>query len=190
MKKLVALSLACSLCSLNVMAKEPSFNFVEGGYFNGEADSGLLLRGNAELGNNLFLNLGSEWYEDENDTADFNFSYLGLGYKHQLDSNTSLYGLFNIVEFSVEAESGPITISGSNTGYEYGLGVRSQLTDMTQVYGQISHIDFGEGEDGNVLNAGVRQAILPNLAAYAEVKRSLDSEDDSNEFGIGLTYNF
>ena len=190
MKKLIVLSIACSLSSMTVLAEEPSFSFLEGGYANGESDTGFLLRGNAELSSNFFLNLGMEWYEDDNDSFEFGYDYIGLGYKHLLDDTTAVYGLINLAELSSEAQVGPVNVGVDSSGIEYGVGVRKQITDYTQVYGQITRIDLENDINGNVFNLGLKQSIMPNLAAYAEVKRYHDSDEPSNEFGIGISYNF
>lgn len=190
MKKLVALSIACSLCSLTALAKEPSFNLLEGGYANGESDSGFLLRGNAELNQNFFLNLGTEFYEDDVDDFEYRYDYIGLGFKHMINDSTAVYGLLNLVELSTEGTEEFVSISADFSGIEYGIGVRKQVGDMTQVYGQISRLDAENDIDGNVFNVGLRQSLLPNVAAYAEAKHYRDSDDSSNEFGVGISYNF
>ncbi|PWK52973.1 outer membrane beta-barrel protein [Pleionea mediterranea] len=188
MKKLLATSVIAAMASLSATANEPSFNFVEGGYSEYEDADGFMIRGNAELNKNFFVRGSYEGLSDDfsvlggPDDTDFNTLTLGLGYKHALNNNTSLYSHFSYLDFEVKSGDAKVT----DDGYQLGFGVRNQLSSVTQVYGEVTHNSI-DGNSFTGLTLGLRQRLAENFGAYVEAKAD---DFDGDGFGVGVSYNF
>ncbi len=189
MKKLIATGIIAALSSLSAMAAEPSFNFVEGGYADwdigdGVKPDGFKIRGNFELNENFFLK-GS--YESLSQSGvDLNTAIVGVGYKFPVSGNTALYTHASYLDFETDSPSNDPGDNIDEDGYQLGLGVRSQISKLTQLYGEVTHYNV-DSYSLTELTVGVRQNFTDNFGAYLEA--SVD-DDEGNRAGIGLRVNF
>ncbi len=187
MKKLIATSVLAALTSLSAVADQPSFNFVEGGYSDFESDivdaDGLAIRGNAELTDNIFILAGYETLSADGYDLDANQISLGMGYKFALNDNTALYTQLSYSNYSYDSN---VLDVDDDDGYEIGIGARSQISNQTQLYGELTHIDI-DSFVTTELTLGLRQNFTKQFGAYVEARVD-DAETDG--VGIGLSYNF
>lgn len=185
MKKLIAASLIASMSALPVFAGSPSFNFVEGGYLDFEDGDGIELRGNYELNSNFFLNADFQTTSADDGLSSIDTDYLlfGAGYKMALNETTSGYAMLNYVDLSADSFLGTL----NDDGYQLAVGVRSQVTDATQVYGEIAANDLSLLGGRTELNIGVRQKFSNDFGGYVEYKRD---DFGGDGFSLGLTLDF
>ncbi|MEE4245808.1 MAG: hypothetical protein V2I33_10370 [Kangiellaceae bacterium] len=180
MKKLLLATGLVALSTINVLADEPSFDFVEGGYADNYDADGFLLRFNATVNNDFFL-AGSYESVGEN-SVDLNTTVLGVGYQIESFGNASLYTQLSYLDLEIDTPFG----SASEDGYQLGLGYRNQVSKETQLYSELNHKSI-DGNGLTELAIGVRQNFTDEFAAFVELKAD---DFDNDGFSIGLNYNF
>ena len=141
------------------IADGPSYNFVQAGYQSVNLDlgggfdvdgDGYGLGGSFEIGESLFVfaSYGTTNFDYDVDLKEL---HAGLGYHAALTDNTDFFGTLAYVAAEVEA-----TGFGSvdDNGYGATIGVRSNVTDLIELFGEISYADLGDGGD-TAIGAGV-----------------------------------
>ncbi len=183
-KSLLSIALLSSLATGYASAEEPSFNYVEGGYSDIEESDGFIVRGSFELNENIYIT-GSynDVTDDEFDTdIDLSLTTLGVGYKTLLSDTTALYAEINYIDAEVDTDFG----SASEDGHKAAIGVRSMVTDSTEIYSEIANanrLDFTE----TILTVGAKQYFTDNIGLFAEYSRN-DFETDA--YNVGVSFKF
>ncbi len=195
MKKLVFISgLFSVFATTAVFAEQPSFNLIEGGYshysLDDEDGDGFIIRGSVELTDNIYLQgEASEITIDNalenalpNDDLDLSYQTFGVGFKTGINDNTAVFGSVNYLN----SEADLLGNSNSEDGYTLSAGVRSMITDSTELYGEITHIEL----DGSAteLKVGARQYLTENVGVFAEYAK-MDNGDQDN-YNVGISYRF
>ena len=71
-------------------------------------------------------------------------------------------------------------------GYLAGLGVRTVLSQQTELYGELTHYNIDSDAQTNI-TLGARQKLTDKFALYAEY----EANDFGNDgYSVGATYNF
>lgn len=195
MKKLVLMSGILSIFSAaTALAETPSFNFIEGGYsnysINDEDGDGFVIRGSLELTNNIYIQgEATEITVDDasegsfvNDDLDLGYQTFGIGYKSDIGENAVLFTSINYLN----TESDFRGSSNSEDGYTLSAGMRSMVTDATELYGEVSHIDVND--TSTALTLGARQHLTENFGVFAEYTKLDDGEQD--HYNVGVSYRF
>lgn len=166
------------------MADRPSYNFVHAGYqtvnldLGGGADfdgDGFALGGSFEIGENMF---GFANYTD----TGFDFSvdqtqiFAGLGWRSGLSDNTDFYAFAGYLEFDVDA---PGLGSFDESGFGVGIGVRSNVTDLIELTGEISYADLGSNSENTTVSGGIWFNITDSFA----LGLGAATDDDVTSFG-------
>lgn len=190
-KSLLALVTLTATATPFVCAEQPSFNYVEGGYSSadipGDPD-GFILRGSVELTDVVYLNGSYTSLSGDFDHAfagkvdiDTDTPSIGIGAKLPIGSNTAVYGEANY--FDTDTKTG--RFSDSDDGHSLVFGVRSMLTDNTELYGKVANIEYQETT--TEIGIGARQYVTDNLGVFAEYTTN-DAEVDA--YSVGVTYRF
>lgn len=166
------------------MADRPSYNFVHAGYqsvdldLGGSADfdgDGYALGGSFEIGENMF---GFANYAD----TSFDFSvdqtqlFAGLGWRRGLSESTDFYAFAGYLEIDVSA---PGLGSFDESGFGVGIGVRSNVTDLVELTGEISYADLGSSSENTTVSGG----IWFNIANSFALGLGAATDDDVTSFG-------
>ncbi len=151
------------------IADRPSYNFVQAGYHSvnldlgGGADfdgDGYSLGGSFEIGENMF---GFANYSD----TGFDFSvdqkqlFAGLGWRRGLSDNTDFFAFAGYLEIDVNV---PGLGSFDESGFGVGIGVRSNVTDLVELTGEISYADLGSDSENTTVSGGIWFNITNSFA--------------------------
>ena len=190
MTRYLAAVLALFLAS-PAIAESPSFNFIQLGYDYVDLDlgggldvdgDGYALAGSFEIGENMF---GFASYSD----TGFDFSVdltqlqLGLGWRTGLTDNTDFFVRAAYVEADIDA---PGFGTFDESGYGLGIGVRGNVSDLIELYGEIGYVDFGSDTGGTAVGAGVYYNLSDNFALGLGVSL----EDDVTAYGASVRFYF
>lgn len=172
------------------LADGPSYNFVQGAYQSVDLDDdgginvdgdGYGLLGSFEIGDSMFGFVGYV-------KTDFDFGIdltqlqAGLGYHIGLTDNTDFYASLAYVEADFEARGFG---SSDDSGYGATIGVRSIVTDLVELYGEVAYADFGDGD-----NTSVGAGIWFNLTDRFALGLGAARDDDATAYGAGARLYF
>ncbi len=191
MKKLLVVGAILSAFSAqSVLAEQPSFSYIEGGYsrmdtdgFNEDAD-GYILRGSAEVADMVYLN-GS--YSDTsretilNDDIDLKIKSIGVGLKFPIGSSTAIFTEANYLDAKVSVQND----SDTEDGYEVSVGLRSMVSDSTELYGKLTNTEFDSTFSS--MTVGAKQYFTDNIGVFAEYTRN---DFDTQNVNVGVSYKF
>jgi len=184
MKK--ALLTTALLAGLSAQAAQPSFNLLEAGINKYDQDNSTRLSGSFEINNNIYGVASYEFLtEESNDIfgdTDIDQFTIGLGYKMDLNEDTSLFGQFEYGEVSFKNNF----VDESEDGYLLTVGMRSMVAENTEVFGQITHSNSDVASQ-TIVGFGARQWFTENVGAYVRYDRN-DYGDDS--YGLGVSVSF
>ena len=190
MTRYLAVVIALFLAS-PATAESPSFNFIELGYdfvdldLGGGEDidgDGYALGGSFEINENIF---GFASYSD----TGFDFSVdltqlqLGLGWRTGLTDNADFFVRAAYVKAEVDA---PGFGSIDESGYGLGIGVRGNVSDLVELYGEIAHVDLGSDSDGTAVSGGVYFNMSDNFA----LGLGASFDDDATSYGARVRFYF
>ena len=171
--------------ALPAMAEAPSYSFVQVGYQEVDLDigggsdvdgDGWGLGGSVEFGDNFF---GYISYSD----IGFDFSVdltqlgVGLGWFTEVAENTSVFARVGYLEAEVDA---PGFNSVDESGYSVGVGIRSNVTPLIELYGEVAYSDLGSGADTTAFGGG----ILFNVNEMFAVGLAASTDDDVTSYGV------
>lgn len=172
-------------------ADSSSYTFLEAGYQSVNLDlsggrevdgEGFGLSGSFEIGDNMF---GFASYSDTG--FDFNVDttqlQLGLGWRTALTDRTDFFALAAYVDVEADAQGAG---SFDQSGYGVGIGVRSDVTDMIQLYGEIDYVNLGSGSDSTAVDGG----IWFNFSDSFAFGLSVGVDDDLTSYGASARLYF
>ncbi len=189
-KSLVASMLVLS--PFTVMADEPSYNYVEGGYYQLDLDDaefkGYQLRGSLAFSENLYGRLGY-WAADDtftvfNTNIDVDLSELsaGLGFKTPVGANTTVHTYADLVQSRIDVEGN----DDSETDYRLGFGLRSNVAESVELFSDITWTDYDVDNETALQVGGVFHI---NNAFGITVSAGLNDENDKN-YTVGARLSF
>lgn len=173
------------------MAESPSFNFVQVGYQEVDLDIGVGgdvdgdgwgLGGSVEFGQDFF---GYVSYSD----IGFDFSVdltqlqVGIGWKTDVSQNTAFFARAGYAQAEVDA---PGFGSADDSGYGLGVGVRSNVTPLIELYGEIAYADLGDGADTTTFGGG----IYFNITEMFALGVGASTDDDVTAYGANFRLYF
>ncbi len=173
------------------MADTPSFNFFQAGYQAVDLDvgggqdvdgDGWTLGGSYELSDEWFVYAG---YSDTGFDFRVDLTQLqaGVGWKSDISNNTNVFARASYVNAEVDA---PGFNSFDESGFGLGVGIRSNVTDLIELYGEISYVDLGSGADGTEIGGG----IFFNLKSNFALGLGASTDDDVTSYGATARFYF
>jgi opacity protein-like surface antigen len=179
MKKTLLLSSSLlAALSFSVLAKEPSFNYVEAGFASGfksdDAD-GFELATNIDIDSSFYFtaDITSKDLKSKTEKYSHDVYGLGIGYKFALDGKTTLFSHIDYLKSKISGkksrryhqQNGKNSINIIQTknektkgnGYRFGVGIKSSISEQLQVSAEIryNHINFKNGRSGTPGAPGV-----------------------------------
>ena len=173
------------------MAESPSYNFIQAGYQSIDLDlgagfdvdgDGYSLGGSFEIGDNVFV-FASYGTSEFDFGVDLNQLQAGLGYHLGLTDNTDFFASLAYVDAEVEASGFG---SADDSGYGASIGVRSNVSDLIELVGEIAYVDFGDGGDSTAIGGG----IWFNLTDSFALGLGAAASDDVTSYGASARLYF
>ena len=171
------------------IADSPSYNFVQANYqsvnldLGGGSDvdgDGFGLGGSFEVGDSMFV-FASYATTGFDFDVDLNQLQVGLGYHAGLTDNTDFFATLAYVAAEVEVPGD----SADDSGYGAAIGVRSHVSDLIQLIGEVAYVDFGNGGE-----TAVGGSIWFNLTDSFALGLAASAADDVTTYGAGARFYF
>lgn len=190
MTRYLAVVIAVFLAS-PAMAESPSFNFIELGYDFVDLDlgggdsvdgDGFALGGSFEINENFF---GFASYSDTgfDFSVDLTQMQLGVGWRTGLTDNTDFFVRAAYVALEIDA---PGFGSLDENGYGLGIGVRGNVSELVELYGEIAYADLGSDADGTAVGGGAYFKVSDNVA----LGLGASVDDDVTTYGASVRFYF
>lgn len=155
-----------------VMAKGLSYNYLEGSYVIPEQDDALRLAGSFAINPQFFVKLEGTAYDGVN-------LFSGeLGFRHALNDKLDL----NITGGGLYADPDG---GGSETGFTFGGALRAQVLPQLEVNGGLQYLDIDNSSEVG-FSVGAVYSFTPQFGLVGGGRFI----DNSDEFSVGLRYNF
>jgi len=173
------------------VAESPSYNYIQAGYQEIDIDfgDGLDVDGDGygvnasfEIGDHMF---GFATYAK----SDFDFGVdmdqwqAGLGYHTGVTDNTDFFISAAYVDAKVSASG---LGSFSEDGYGASVGIRSNVSDLIELFGEVAYVDLGSGSDDTAVGAG----ICFNFTESFALALSASAGSDITTYGAGARIYF
>lgn len=162
-------------------AAEPAnheYDFVEVDFVDYDNLDGPAIIGSFELNQNVYLKAAYEQLDaDGFSSAELETFELGGGYAFPVSPGTDLH----VGAAYVEQEFGAF----DDDGFQVDGGIRAQVTDLVELYGDVRHRDMGDSDE-NLLGAGVRFNMTPAF----KVSAGFEDADDYDGLRLGARYEF
>jgi len=190
MYRLLAVLLAIFLAA-PAKADSPSYNFIQAGYQSIDIDlgggfdvdgDGYGLGGSFEIGDNVFV-FASYVKADFDFGIDLNQLQAGVGYRLELTVNTDFFASLAYVDAEVEVSGFG---SADDSGYGATIGVRSNVSDLIELFGEVAYVDLGDGADGTAIGGG----IWFNLTDSFALGLNAATDDDVTSYGANARLYF
>ena len=178
---LVASVLGATSFSTQVLADEPSFDFVQVSKttidFDGAGEpDGFELKLNKSLTDNIYLNV--DYGDVEEGNADLQLTNIGLGYKSEISDDSSFFAQLDYSK--MEATGG-----FDESGYRASVGVRTMWTKNLEVKAAYEYLDIDD-DSNSLLVVGGAYNLTDNLAFTLEYKN--ESDYDQTSFGVRYAF--
>lgn len=171
------------------IADGPSYNFVQASYQSVNLDlgsgfdvdgDGFGLAGSFEVGESVFI-IASYATTGFDFSVDLNQLQVGLGYHAGLTDNTDFFATLAYVDAEVEAPGASV----DDSGFGASIGVRSNVSELVELFGEISYVDFGDGNE-----TAVAGGIWFNFTEIFAAGLSASAGDDVTSYGVGARVYF
>jgi hypothetical protein len=146
------------------MAESPSFNFIELGYEFVDLDLG----GGADVDGDGYAVGGSF------EIGDNMFGFV---------SYADFFARAAYVDAEIDA---PGFESIDENGYGVGIGVRSNVSDLIELYGEVAYVDLGSGADSTAFGVGIYFNISDSFA----LGLGASVDDDVTSYGASARFYF
>ncbi len=176
-----------------VYAKDPSYNYIEGGITQLEHDvvegdfSGFEISASHQLPDNFYV--AAKVIQTDDLGIDLNSNFVGIGYIKPLFGNTQL---------TIQLDAADITFGQQNAGefnekgFQWSVGFKSQINDAFEVELVARALDADQVDDEfgyyrpSFLVLGAHYKIVNNFSIYADLEAGSDS--DRASFGVRYDY--
>ncbi len=180
MNKKILTGALLSTLSFAVLADNPSFDYIDLGYSNWDADNlssidGFELKGSTSINDNWYI--AGDYNRVSRHGSSLSYSTLGFGYKNNFSDTSTFFAELDYANINPE-------FSSSSNGYEVTIGLRSMVTPQLELKGAVEYIDTDGSNTAFV--AGAAYNFTDTIAAYLDYK--VDS--DLNRLGVGVRFNF
>lgn len=191
MNKVSLLLLTTLVASPIAFAKTPNFNFVSGGYLDGDIDGegadGWTIDGSTLVSENVFLSGQYQTVGDSENGLDVDINWLsaGVGYRTAISASTDFYGLVTYENLEAEASYRGNSASEDENGYGLSVGVRSMVSDSIELDGRLGYIDIAD-ESETSISVGARFHMNESFSFGA----NYTSLDDLDLISATVRYSF
>ncbi len=157
-----------------------SYSYVEADYLNVDGDAdGFGLRGSLEFGDSGLYGFGGYSNVEVDDfDIDVDTYDLGLGYAHDLSTNTDLIG--EVAYLNSEAEGFDVD------GWRASAGIRGSFTPDFEGLAKVNYIDGDELDGDFSATLGAQYKFTPMWGITGEVELA----DDSEAYLLGVRASF
>jgi hypothetical protein len=198
-----------ALSPLAVMADSPHWTFVEASYVASESSGnnspepdGFEIAGSYAVGDWAFVDLS---YSEEEDTSNFNSSFLGkgkfdltlerlsvgAGAKWGVLESTDLYGRVAFEDWTldqkIKIDGNSVSDDASESGYSVSGGVRSILWEALELRAEVNYVDIDDIMDGET---GYGLGVYYTFAKLFTFGASYEDLDDFETYKATLRYQF
>ncbi len=192
MKKLLLSSAILSVLSLNVAAETPSFNYAKLGYTDSsdyDMSSGLELKGNFELSDNLYLNGEFTTYDSMDGIYKFtqDFYTVGLGFKTEISRDTAFFTHLDYA--SLKSKFKQSAFGGHSTtldGILLGAGIRSNVAKNLELSAAVNYLDLEKIKDKTRGEFTATYHFTDAFSGYA----SIETDFDDSDYAAGIQFSF
>jgi len=173
------------------MADSPSYNYIQAGYQSIDIGlgagidvdgDGYGVGGSFEIGDHMFA-FASYATANFDLGVDLNQLQAGLGYRVGLTGNTDFFASLAYVDVEVEASGFGST---DDSGFGATIGVRSNVSDLIELFGEIAYVDLGSGDNGTATGGG----IWFNLTDSFALGLGAAFDDDVTSYGASARLYF
>lgn len=180
-RSLIALALA-SLLPLSAQADDKlSYTYVEGGYVNVDGDAdGFGVRGSFEFADSGFYGFGGyNTVEIDNTNVDVDTYDIGLGYAHDLSTNTALIAELAYINSDVDG-------FGDIDGYRTSVGLRGSFSENFEGLVKANYVDGSDFSGDFSGTVGAQYKFAQNWGVVGEVEFA----DGGETYLLGLRASF
>ena len=177
-KTLISAGAILALMSGAALANDPKWHFIEGGYttmdfdgYDGSFDpDGFVFKGSTLIAPQIYLHGEYDYMESDlfDENIDVNTLTIGVGYIMPLTQHTDAFAGINYERLDVDGDD--------PDGYSLDVGVRSMVTEVIELTGQIGYLDMDGGDSDFTFKVGAQYYFTPQFSLGASYE-NLDSYD-------------
>lgn len=176
------------------LADAGNWNYVQGGYQQGEVDDidvdGWSLEGAIEFNQEFYLTAGILDLELDEEIAGVDLSgeqmNVGIGYVFGENEAGSFFGEVNYFDMEFDARAAGNRFSGDDDGFGLALGTRINLNEEAELYARVDYIDWHDSSSSTIPSIGLLYSFTPQVAGFVDYAR----DDEERNLGLGLRFYF